>query len=206
MMRRILAKPNLHLIAQRIHPLVPRHAPISSWDDAQLRHSLAPSSPKAPTYFSSRFNWDGEMRGGRTRRVGAALRVARDSHLCASITDDHSWVHLVRVLDAALTDKQVGKGRGEGSSWLDDVGGWRVGRRRRFHRRCCPEISRNYLSLSCVSALCLFPSNRSALLSSINRHLHTVSRPRQLTTTPAPSSTTREFTDSCNLLRNQNCV
>ena len=117
MMRRILAKPNLHLIAQRIHPLVRRHAPISSYDDAQLRHShsLAASSPKAPTYFSSRFNWDGAMRGEEGGRVGAALCVARDSHLCASITDDHSWVHLVRVLDAALTDKQVGKeGKGRG--------------------------------------------------------------------------------------------
>ena len=116
MMRRILAKPNLHLIAQRIHPLVPRHAPISSYDDAQLRHSLAASSPKAPTYFSSsRFNWDGERRGEEGGRVGAALCVARDSHLCASITDDHSWVHLGRVLDAALTDKQVGKeGKGRG--------------------------------------------------------------------------------------------
>ena len=115
MMRRILAKPNLHLIAQRIHPLVPRHAPISSYDDAQLRHSLAASSQKAPTYFSSRFNWDGERRGEEGGRVGAALCVARDSHLCASITDDHSWVHLGRVLDAALTDKQVGKeGKGRG--------------------------------------------------------------------------------------------
>ena len=74
-------------------------------------------------------------------------------------------------------------------------------RRRRFHRRCCPEISRNYLSLSCVSALCLFPSNRSALLSSINRHLHTVSRPPKLATAPASSSTTREYTDSCVGLR-----
>ena len=55
------------------------------------------------------------MRGEEGGRVGAALCVARDSHLCASITDDHSWVHLVRVLDAALTDKQVGKeGKGRG--------------------------------------------------------------------------------------------
>ena len=78
--------------------------------------SLRRPSQKAPTYFSSRFNWDGEMKGGRGGRVGAALYVARDSHLCASITDDHSWVHLVRVLDAALTDKQgrrEGKGRGK---------------------------------------------------------------------------------------------
>ena len=56
--------------------------------------------------------------------MGAALCVARDSHLCASITDDHSWVHLVRVLDAALTDKQVGKGRErEAAGWMMSVVG-----------------------------------------------------------------------------------
>ena len=39
--------------------------------------------------------------------------LARDSHLCASITDDHSRVHfVVHVFDAALTDKEVKGGGG----------------------------------------------------------------------------------------------
>ena len=54
---------------------------------------------------------------------------ARDSHLCASITDDHSRVHFVHVFDAALTDKE-GKeggrrtGGGERGARSVEAAGW----------------------------------------------------------------------------------
>ena len=72
------------------------------------------------------------MRGRERERVAWPLVVrspARDSHLCASITDDHSRVHfVVHVFDAALTDKEGrkeggregggGGGGGEAAGWM----------------------------------------------------------------------------------------